>query len=333
MVLRGLRGDVQAGSDLGVRAALADEVEHFVLPDAELAHGSVLPVGRAGAHRCAELAQEGRRPVSRRDRAEPLEHRNRGTGFVDRPCRVSGGAQRVGEREASGGGEVRTVSEPLTRTLEVLRRGGAVAGGRGDPAARKLRLSRERVDLGLRCQICQPVGGIGCRSEVSERDLGLDQSREQRSAADGVALHLLETAARGGGGEPGLARDQADTGDGLAREHVVPVWSDERLRILDAALLDADAREVHRRLHTVAEAPRGRRCERLGHDLFGLGPASGGCEERAVRDEAVRGEHLRPAAVGLEHRLADHAHPLFDPIHIAGAVAARQHRAEAATSE
>ena len=140
-------------------------------------HGTVLPVGRAGAHRRAELAQEGRRPVNRRDRAEPLEHCNRGTGFVDRPCRVPGGAQRVGEREASGGGEVRTVSEPLTGTLEMRRRGGVVAGGRGDPAARQLRLSRECVDLGPRREICQPVSGIGCCAEVSERDLGLDQSR------------------------------------------------------------------------------------------------------------------------------------------------------------
>ncbi len=161
MVLRRLRGDVEAGGDLGVRAALADEVEHLALADAEVGR-------RHGPGPSAERVRIGAPSWRRRAAARsmpPTAPSRSNTATAARASSIARGVSPVAlsdsrEREPSGAGEVRTVAEALAGTLEVRDRRRVVARGRGDTTPRELRLSGDRVDLGRR-QVGERVSGIG----------------------------------------------------------------------------------------------------------------------------------------------------------------------------
>jgi hypothetical protein len=79
-------GDDQALGDLGVRQARDDQVQHLALARGELVALAARsrPAGRA------ELAQERRRAIGVRPRAEPLEQVARGAGRAERQGRARG---------------------------------------------------------------------------------------------------------------------------------------------------------------------------------------------------------------------------------------------------
>ena len=301
-----------------------------------LRHRRGLPVRGQRTHTNARTRKGPRRgTVANKKKATGKNTATVARVFVHRPCRVSGGAQRVREPRSEpvaarygrspNRSRARSKCAPRRRGRRRPRRPGRAPSVPPLPRVRRPR-SVPR-DLPTRQRHRPPCRGL-------RRYLGLDESREQRRAADSVARHLLETAAGRGGGEPGLARRPRRT---RAMGSHASTWSSYGAMSACASSMRPCSMRMRGRFIVVST-----RCPKL-REAVGASDSVMTSSASVQRPVAARSEPYAtrqcvastfgrpPLGSSIVSRI--HVYPLFDPVHVAGAVAARQHRAEAATSE
>ncbi|HSJ91608.1 MAG TPA: hypothetical protein VK917_06035 [Ilumatobacter sp.] len=184
---------------------------------------------------------------------------------------------------------------------------------------RRLGRARHRVQLGARLS-----GGV----DRAERELALDELREQGRAAGHVADELCEGPPQHCAAEGVITTRRVHERQRTAGDDVALVGREQGGRFVDTPLVHPDLRQAGCGVDAMDDADRGVRAERFDDDLFGLGPAAGGEEHTAVGDVAVRPQDLRPATARFEDETMGEPNELCRPRNVTGAVARRQQRAE-----
>jgi predicted kinase len=323
VVLDGLGADVEPAADLGVREALAEEVEHVVLPGREVVEGHPGPGARG-----TEAAEQRGGAVDVGLSSQALEDGHGCPGVGHRRRLVAGGRQRPGPLEQD-----RPAQHRALLVVEVALGRGQPRRGLGRLAARRRHASRGQIRLGSQRRRVAGVGddreAFGGRARPVDitRELDLDEGSEELALSEPVGDDGVETAVQRGGGEVVLATGEVHEGERERGGRPVLEAAQQLSGLVDAALQHAQVRQPAPGVGTVgvgaAVLPR------LDQGRLALGPPSDATEDGPVGEPAMGVQHLGSTAEAVEEELGDEAGPLVGPLRRAGVVAGRQHGAEA----